>query len=190
MEIQFDPGFVKHMSAFVPNIQYVYNSLAQFKNFNQRKLQFKMYFPKIQNLVKNYIGFYLGCMLWAVYIKQFENEDILNNLCYGGEYSDEETLFEVDFIKEYFEQLKKDAKYYIGQEYSYDEIYIKIIDAYKEFLKANEGFVKTQKTNDLKIPDIMKTPSKEDLEIISKEINIVVNDGNLYNLLKLTDKVL
>lgn len=190
MEIQFDPGFVKHMSVFVPNIQYVYNSLAQFKNFNQRKLQFKMYYPKILSLIKNYIGFYLGCMLWAVYIKQFDNEDILNNLCYGGEYSDNETLAEVEFVKTYLEQLKKDAKYYIGQNYLYDEIYIKIVNAYREFLKVNEGFVKTQKTNDLKIPDILKTPSKEDMEIISQEINKVVDDGNLYNLLKIADKVL
>jgi hypothetical protein len=51
MEVQFDPGFVRHMSAFIPNIQYVYNSLSQFKNFNQKKLQFKMYYPKIQGLL-------------------------------------------------------------------------------------------------------------------------------------------
>lgn len=190
MGVQFDPGFVKHMSAFVPNIQYVYNSLSQFKNFNQKKMQFKMYFPKIQSLIKNYMGFYLGCIMWAVYIKQFDSEEILNNLCYGGEYSDDETLSEVDFVKTYLEQLKKDTKYYIGQDYSYDEIYIKIIDAYREFLKVNEGFVKTQKTNDLSIPLIIKTPSKEDLELILKEINKVVDNGNLYNLLKIADKVL
>ena len=106
MGVQFDPGFVKHMSAFVPNIQYVYNSLVQFKNFNQKKMQFKMYFPKIQKLIKDYMGFYVGCILWAIYIKQFDNEEILNNLCFGGEYSDEETLSEVDFMKEYLEQLK------------------------------------------------------------------------------------
>ena len=190
MGVQFDPGFVKHMSAFIPNIQYVYNSLSQFKNFNQRKMQFKMYFPKIQSLIKNYMGFYLGCMMWAVYIKQFDNEEILNNLCFGGEYSDEETLGEVDFIKEYLEQLKKDAKYYIGQNYSYDENYLKILYAYREFLKVNEGFVKTQKTNDLVIPSVIKIPSKEDLTLISKEINNVVENGDLYSLLLLSNKII
>ena len=190
MEIQFDPGFIKHISAFVPNIEYVYNSLAQFKNFNQRKMQFKMYFPKIQNLLKNYIGFYLGCILWAIYIKQFKDEDILNNLCFGGEYNEKDTLGEVDFVEEYLNQLKKDVKYYIGQEYSIDETYIKIIDAYREFLKANEGFVKTKTTNDLKIPEIFKIPSKTDLELISQEINKVVENGNLYDLVTLKDKVL
>ncbi len=188
MEIKFDPGFVQHMSAFIPSIEYVYGSLGQLKNFNQRKMHFKMYYPRLQSLIKEYAGFYLGCMLWAVYIKQFENEDILNNLCYGGEYSDEETLGEVNFFKEYLERLKKDAKYYIGQNYSYDESLIKIADAYREFLKANEGFVKTQKTNDLVIPSVLKTP--DDMELVLNEINKVVQNGNLSNLLPLVDKVL
>lgn len=39
--VQFDPGFIQHMSAFEPNIEYVYNNLNSFKNFNQKKLQFK-----------------------------------------------------------------------------------------------------------------------------------------------------
>jgi hypothetical protein len=98
-EVLFDPGFVQHISAFVPNIEYVYNSLAQFKNFNQKKQQFKMYYPKIQSLLKNYVGFYLGCILWAIYIKQFKGANILNNLCFGAEYDENETLCEVEFIK-------------------------------------------------------------------------------------------
>lgn len=190
MEIQFDPGFIKHMSAFIPNIQYVYNSLAQFKNFNQKRMQFKMYLPKIQNLFKNYMGFYLGCIIWAEYVKQFENEDILNNLCYGGEYTEKETLSEVDFLKEYIEQFKKDVKYYTGQNISIDEVDLKIIDAYREFLKINEGFVKTKTTNDIKIPENFKTPSKQDLEIFNEEIKKVVENGKLSGLISLVDKVL
>ena len=111
MEVQFDPGFIQHMSAFVPSIQQVYSSLAQYKNFNQRKMHFKMYYPKIQNLINNYIGFYFGCILWAIYIKQFKNADILNNLCYGGEYNEQEVLGEIDFFKEYLEQLEQRYQY-------------------------------------------------------------------------------
>ena len=107
---QFDPGFVQHMSAFVPNIEYVYAGLDRVKNFTQKKNQFKMYYPKIQTLLKNYLGFYLGCILWATYISQLDEKPILNNLCFGGEYSEKETLSEVEFIKDYIEQLKKDVK--------------------------------------------------------------------------------
>lgn len=187
MEVQFDPGFVKYMSAFIPNIQHVYGFLGQIKNFNQKKMQFKMYYPGIQMLLKNYIGFYLGCILWAIYIKQFEGVAILNNICYGGDYSEDETLGEVDFLKEYINQLKKDVKYYLGQDFSIDETSLKIIDTYREFLKLNEGFVKTQTTNDLKLP-ALKTPS--DMELIKKEIDKVCENGKIYELLPLANQVL
>lgn len=187
-EVKFDPGFVQHMSAFVPNIQYVYNSLEQFRNFNQKKQQFKMYYPKIQSLLKNYIGFYLGCMLWAIYIKQFDNAKIMNNLCFGGEYDETETLSEVDFIKDYIEQLKKDIKYYTGQNFSIDTTSLSILDTYKTFLKDNEGFVKTQTTNDIKIPSDLKTPT--DLEEIKTAIEKVCENGKLYELFVLAEKIL
>lgn len=187
-EIQFDPGFVKHMSAFVPNIEYVYDSLAQCSNFNQKKMQFKMFYPKIQSLLKNYIGFYLGCMLWAVYIKQFDNKPIMNNLCFGGEYDEKETLGEVDFILQYVDRLKKDVKYYTGQNFSLDSISMDIIAAYREFLKINEGFVKTQTVNDVKIPETFKTPSNYDE--IYKEIEQVCETGKLYELFTLAGTIL
>ena len=155
--VQFDPGFIQHMSAFEPNIQYVYNSLNSCRNFNQKKMQFKMFYPKIQSLLKNYLGFYLGCILWAVYIKSLGEKPIAGNLCYGGDFSETETLEEVDFIKSYIEQLKKDAKYYLGQNFSIDEESINVLDAYREFLKLNEGFVKVQTTADVKLPASLKS---------------------------------
>lgn len=188
MEVNFDPGFIPHMSAFVPNIEYLYDMIGQFRNFNQKKQQFKLFYPKIQSLLKSYLGFYLGCMLWAVYIKQFDDAKIMNNLCFGGEYDDVESLGEVDFIKSYIEQLKKDAKYYAGQEFVIDEISLKILDSYREFLKLNEGFVKTQSTNDIKIPKNLKTP--KNLEEINKEIEQVCKNGKLSELLPLAGLIL
>lgn len=188
--VQFDPGFIQHMSAFEPNIEYVYNNLNSFKNFNQKKLQFKMFYPKIQSLLKNYIGFYLGCILWAIYIKSLGEKTIIGNLCYGGKYSETETLEEVCFIKNYIEKLKKDAKYYIGQNFIIDEKWIKILDAYKEFLKANEGFIKAQNTTDVKLPDCLKNVEKNDLDEILAGIERVIDNGKLYELTSLTEKVL
>ncbi len=188
MEVKFDPGFIQHMSAFVPNIEYVYNSLTQCSNFNQKKMQFKMFYPKIQSLLKNYIGFYLGCMLWAIYIKQFDDAKILNNLCFGGEYDEKESLSEVDFVIEYTEQLEKDAKYYAGQNFELDETSQRILTTYREFLKLNEGFVKTQTTNDIKLPSFLKTPA--DLEAINKEIEKVCENGKLTELLPLAEAIL
>lgn len=187
---QFDPGFVQHMSAFVPNIEYVYAGLNRLKNFTLKKNQFKMYYPKIQSLLKNYLGFYLGCILWATYISQLDEKPILNNLCFGGEYSEKETLSEVDFIKDYIEQLKKDVKYYTGQDFTIDENSINILNAYREFLIANKGFVETKTTKDIKLPANLKTPSEKDLEEILSGIEKVIDNGKLYELFPLAEKVL
>ena len=187
---QFDPGFVQHMSAFVPNIEYVYAGLDRVKNFTQKKNQFKMYYPKIQTLLKNYLGFYLGCILWATYISQLDEKPILNNLCFGGEYSEKETLSEVDFIKDYIEQLKKDVKYYTGQDFTIDEKSINILNAYREFLIANKAFVETKTTKDIKLPANLKAPSEKDLEEILSGIEKVIDNGKLYELFPLAEKVL
>ena len=184
---QFDPGFVQHMSAFVPNIEYVYAGLNRLKNFTLKKNQFKMYYPKIQSLLKNYLGFYLGCILWAAYISQLDEKPILNNLCFGGEYSEKETLSEVDFIMDYIEQLKKDVKYYTGQDFTIDENSINILNAYREFLIANKGFVETKTTKDIKLPTNLKTPSEKDLEEILSGIEKVIDNGKLYELFPLED---
>lgn len=187
---QFDPGFVQHISAFVPNIEYVYAGLNRLKNFTLKKNQFKMYYPKIQTLLKNYLGFYLGCILWAAYISQLDEKPILNNLCFGGEYSEKETLSEVDFIKDYIEQLKKDVKYYTGQDFTINENSINILNAYREFLIANKGFVETKTTKDIKLPANLKTPSEKDLEEILSGIEKVIDNGKLYELFPLAEKVL
>lgn len=187
---QFDPGFVQHMSAFVPNIEYIYAGLNRLKNFTLKKNQFKMYYPKIQSLLKNYLGFYLGCILWAAYISQLDEKPILNNLCFGGEYSEKETLSEVDFIMDYIEQLKKDVKYYTGQDFTIDENSINILKAYKEFLITNKGFVETKTTKDIKLPANLKTPSDKDLEEILSGIEKVIDNGKLYELFPLAQKVL
>ena len=188
--VQFDPGFIQHISAFEPNIEYVYNTLGSCRNFNQKKMQFKMFYPKIQSLLKNYLGFYLGCILWAVYIKNLDEKPVLNNLCFGGEYSENDTLEEVDFIEKYIEQLKKDVKYYTGQNFSIDAESLNILDAYREFLKGNKGFVETKTTTDIKLPKGFKTPSEKDLQEILDGIERVIENGKLHELFPLAQKVL
>lgn len=188
--VQFDPGFIQHIQAFIPNIEYIYRTLHQFRNFGQKKAHFKMYYHKIQILLNNYIGFYLGCMLWAVYIKQFDKRPLLNNLCAGGEYSEEETLAEVDFIEKYIEQLKKDVKYYLGQNFSIDTETMNIISAYRTFLKENEGFVNAKTTDDVKIPASFKKPSDKELETILIKIEEVIENGKLSELYPLAGSIL
>ena len=184
---QFDPGFVQHISAFVPNIEYAYGSLSRYSNFGMKKQQFKMLLPKIKHLIENYLGFYMGCMLWASYIKNLEDTVILNNFGLGCEYDEQETLSEVDFIVNYLEQLKKDVKYYTGQDFSIDTTSLNILDAYRTFLKVNKGFTKTEKTSDIVIPKSFKKLDKDE-EVLAK-IEEVTENGDLRELIALSGKL-
>ena len=188
MGINFDPGYAQHTTILSLNIESIYASISRFKNLNQRKMQFKMYYPKIKRIADNNVAFCLGCILWAVYIKSLGNEEILNNPCFGDVYNEEETIEEIIYSKNYFEQLKKDAKYYLGEEYTYDEKFIKVLDVYQEFLTLNESFVKTKTTEDLKLPTSIKQP--KDLNKIKNKIDEVVKNGNLMNLFELYETIL
>lgn len=186
--VQFDPGFIRHLTAFVPTIEYMYSTLERFKNFGQKKLQFKMFYPKIQELLSNYIGFYLGCMLWAAYIKTLDNKPILNNLCFGGDYSESESLEEVNFIIEYVDKFTKDVKYYLGQNFSLDSSSRNILAAYAEFLKLNCGFTQVQTTNDLQMPAGFKT--LHETEAVLAVVEKVTETGEFTRFYQLYEKLL
>ncbi len=179
--VPFDPGFVQHISAILPNIEYTYSNLAKYKNFGQKKNQFKMVFPKLEELINNYIGFYAGCILWAEAIKTLKDKPVTGNYCCGGEYDENETLQEVRFLREYLKILPKDVKYYTGKDYSVNPEYTKILDLYEDFLKVNEGFIKLEKTDDIIIPDSVK--QLDDVQKVFDKIEEVVENGNLTELI-------
>lgn len=186
--VQFDPGFVAHISAFIPNVEYVYNSLERYRNFGQKKNQFKMFFPKLTSLLDDYIAFYLGCILWASAIKTINGKDVLNNFCCGAEYNQDETISEVEFIKAYYENFPKDVKYYMGKDFAIDEKKINILNNYKEFLIANKGFTELKTTDDIKLPANFK--GIKDVDAVINKIEEVVESGKLTELYDLYETVL
>lgn len=185
---QFDPGFIGHLNAFVPSIEYIYQNLYRFKNFSQKKMQFKMQYNKIVHLIETYIGFYLGCMLWAACIKDLD-KPVLNNLCYGIEYDENETIGEADFVKKYIEQFQKDVKYYLGQDYKIDGFMMKVLDEYMEFLKLNKGFTSVQNTSDIQLNKEMAKLSQTEKDSVLNTIADVVETGNFKELYPLNDKL-
>ncbi len=183
---QFDPGFAQHITVFEPGIKYIYSAFENFKNFGQKKLQFKLYYPKLQSMLTNHIAFYLGCMLWAAYIQTQKGKPVLNNLCYGAEYDETETLEEVDFMLEFVDKFPKDVKYYLGQNFSLDSASINIIEAYREFLKLNKGFTQAQTTDDIKLPANLHL---RDAEAVLNKIESVVETGKLTELYGLYEQL-
>ena len=142
--VLFDPGFAQHTTILSIGVEYIYNSINQFKNFGQRKMKFKMMYPQLVKMAEANVGFCLGSLLWAVYIKNTSDYKIEGNPCLGGTYDKEETIEEADFSIDFFDKLKKDAKYYIGTDYEIIPKFVKVLELYKEFLVLNCGFVKTK----------------------------------------------
>lgn len=186
--VQFDPGFVAHISAFIPNVEYLYTTIDRFKNFSQKKSQFKMFYPKLMKLIDDYIAFYLGCMLWASAIKSLKNKPILNNFCAGSEYNEQETVSEVNFVSMFYEHLPKDVKYYLGKDFTIDEKKLEILNNYKAFLIENKGFTELKTTDDIKLPANFKE-LKDPNSVIDK-IENVIESGKLSELYELYSEIL
>ncbi len=186
--VLFDPGFSEHTSILSHNIEYIYSGISRFKNLSQKKTQFKMYYKKIIELVDTSVSFCLGCLLWASYIKNLGNKNIINNPCLGEVYDEKSTVSEIEFIQEYLEQLKKDAKYYLGMTYEIKPEYEKILTVYKDFITMNKGFVNTKTTDDLVLPENLK--KLENPEKVNEGIQNVVKTGELKSLLELYGTIL
>lgn len=180
--VLFDPGYAQHTTILSINVEYIYANIAQFKNFGQRKMKFKACYPQIIKMVDNNVGFCLGCLLWAVYIKSLGELQIEGNPCLGDTYNKEETVEEADYSINFFEKLKKDAKYYINENYEINPLFVKILELYKEFLTLNCGFVNTKTTKDIVLPDGFEIPNKENLEKIHNKIQEVIKTGKLLEL--------
>ena len=122
--------------------------------------------------------------MWAVYIKSHKNVEIEGNPCFGDTYDETETVEEIDYSIEYFNQLKKDAKYYLGTDYEINPKYIEVLKLYKKFLVLNKNFTQTKTSEDLLLPEEIKIPNKEDLDKIYNKIHEVIKTGNLIDLLE------
>lgn len=184
--IEFDPGFTIHLSLISRDIESFYYNLGAYQ-FAQKKQQFKAYSGKLLRLVERNIGFYAACVLWADVAKNYPNKLILNNICFGGEYDEAENVQEVEFVRNYLEQFKKDMKYYAGQNFEIPAIYSAILDDYEAFLKLNEGFIKVSKAGDLKLPDGVK--SVENVAELLSQIENVIETGNFKSMIEYYSKV-
>ena len=174
--LEFDPGFAPYILAFEGTVEYLYMDINRFKNLSQKKMKFRQYYKKILEVFYNNLGFYAGCLLWASYIKTQPEQPILNNHCLGGEYKEDDR--EVDFMIRFTELFSKDMKYFLGEEFKFDTKTTKLLEAYKEFLKINKGFVESRLNTDILLPMEIKNAEKNK-EIIDK----ILETGDLKQLI-------
>lgn len=184
--LEFDPGFAPYILAFRGTVEYLYMDINRFKNLSQRKMKFRQYYKKFLELFNNNLGFYVGCLMWAGYIKTQPEQDILNNNCLGGEYNEEENISDVDFMIKFLELLPKDMKYFLGMDYEINPDDIKILEMYKEFLTINKGFVNSKKNTDILLPAGMKTDGADSFK---DRIDEVLKTEDLSKLLEYKDLI-
>lgn len=185
--LEFDPGFAPYILAFQGTIEYLYADINKFKNLSQRKLKFRQYYKKFLDLLNNNLGFYVGCLMWASYIKTQPKQKILSNYCLNQEYNEESNVAETKFMLQFVELFPKDMKYFLGQDYSFDENIIKLLKIYEEFLIINKGFVASKYNTDIKLPSIIKT---ENAENFKSQIEEVLETKDLSKLLEFLPTIL
>lgn len=179
--IEFDPGFAPFLLAFRGTAEYLYMDINRFKNFSQKKTKFLQYHKKILEMFNNNLGFYVGCLMWASYIKTQPQQEILSNHCYGLEYNPDENISETRFMLNFVENFPKDMKFFIGQSFTFDENIAKLINIYEEFLILNKGFVETKYNTDIILPSSIKTDNAEGFKA---QIEDVLNAKDLSQLVK------
>ena len=179
--LEFDPGFAPYILAFQGTVEYLYSDINRFKNHSQKKLKFMQYHKKILDVFKNNLGFYVGCLLWAAYIKTQPKQELVSNHCFGKEYNEEENTSETRFMIQFTELFPRDMKYFLGQNYSFDENHIKLLKIYEEFLTINKGFVESKYNSDILLPEAIKTENAESYKAI---IDSILETGDLSKLIE------
>lgn len=185
--LEFDPGFAPFILAFRGTVEYLYLDINKFKNLSQRKMKFRQYYKKFLELFYNNLGFYIGCLMWAAYIKTQPEQEILNNNFLGGVYNEEENTSDVDFMIRFLELFPKDMKYFLGENYEINPQDMEILEMYKEFLTINKGFVNSKTNSDILLPQGMKTDNAESFK---DKIEEIIKGEDLSKFVEIRDLIL
>ena len=159
--LEFDPGFAPYILEFRGSVEYLYREINRFKNMSQKKMRFMQFYKKILEIFNNNLGFYVGCLMWAAYIKSQPKQELISNHCYGLEYDEEANTSEIKFMLQFVELFSKDVKYFLGQKFSFDESVVKLLKVYEEFLIVNKGFVSSKFNDDILLPSSVKIDGVE-----------------------------
>ncbi len=185
----FDPGFNPILNHFIPVYTEFSNLLASTPKQSVKKKLYLVNAPLIKNSLKSTIGFWKGCMLWAVYLKKHFNPpiEIEGNTMKGID--EEEIKFihaQNQLIESYFTNYSSEVKKYIGIKAEIPPVYKEIFEDYKEFTELNNHFILTKMTSELKLPKKYdREYSQEELENIFSSTQEIINSKDLSNFINL-----
>ncbi len=184
--VKFDPGMSGYVENFNEYINDLYSQIHSTAGVAKKRIKFKMSLNKIEKMMKNNLGFYMGCLLWAYYIYNSNTaspKEIEGNCFYSksGELNQYDYNIQINFMENYFKSYERDVLYYTGKKVHIPEAWKVLAGQYKEFLELNKGFVKTKYTSDIILPGRLKD-IKTDIDI-NGLINEAVSKKDLSLLL-------
>ena len=190
--VLFDPGYSSCVLGISDNLEFIYSTFqSSYMSQKQKKFQFSLLLPKIKTTLKQNIAFYLGCLLWASYLKTIKNTEVIENPCLNEGYDEETSTRDSKYLIEFITKtLDRDSKYYIGKPYEYNPRDLKILESYIEFIKLNKGFVELKNTNDIILPSNLKNLDEENKEIVKNKIEDAIKEKNLSILYDVYDLIL
>jgi len=186
--VKFDPGLGELAENFNEHINDLYSQLLSLGSIAKKRIKFKMSCPKIEKMMKNNIGFYAGCLLWAYHISQMTPAKEIggNSFLYmtDEQTADYDYMLQVNFMENYLDSYERDVLYYAGKKFTVPEIWENILSLYSEFLELNKGFTKTKYTSDIILPEKLKNKKiTTDIEILinkaieSKDLSLLISDN-------------
>ena len=75
-KIEFDPGFAPLVIESLGQVGYMYYMFNSIPDKKLKRLNFRVIASKLEKHLELNIAFYMGCLLWASYISEFENYEI------------------------------------------------------------------------------------------------------------------
>lgn len=192
--VPFDPGFSAISFSFIENIVAANHDFNSLKAPHQKKFWLTKFESTLVEFINKSTAFYLGCILWGGFIHyRFKNEP---KEISGNNTADmsEKELQELDCAKEakailqYVESFDRDCKYFLKRSAKVSTFIKEILENYIEFTGANNNFININRTDDIKIPNVIKhfnNLSNEQLDILCEKIYSAIELNKIENLLEL-----
>ncbi len=187
-KVKFDPGMGELVVNFNDYINDIYSHILNLYSPHQKRMQFKLYLNKIKDYMKNNMGFYLGCLLWAYVLvkeninnpKEIEGNEFLN--LNKEELKKYDYTLQINFLDNYFDSFERDSAYYAGKKIVISQKWRDIVALYTEFLEMNKGFTETKMTSDIKLPEKIKNINLN-IEGIKDILNTAITKKDLSIIL-------
>lgn len=192
--VPFDPGYSKISFSFTQHIGYLTKTYNQLRASHQKKFLLTQIESQALDLIEKSSAFYLGCMLWGAFIhyrfKHAPAEILGNNTTNlsGEELQELDCAAEAKLILQYIENFDKDCKYFLKRPSKVSPLIKEILTNYIEFAKLNNNFININKTNEIKIPQILShfdNLTNKQLDDLCEKIYTIIDSGKIDALLEI-----